>query len=409
MNETNVLFLAILKAALQGRQPELPSQISPEQWQDLFRLAQIHKVLPLVYEAVYHHPSLAGSALLRSAKQQVRHQVILQSLRTKEFLELHDELQAAGATALIVKGIVCRSLYPQPDHRASSDEDVLIPPSQWELCHQVLTRFGMTTTAEPQAYELPYRKEDSPLYIELHQHLFPPEQSAYGDLNRFFTDAHSRAITVQVQGRSIRTLGHTDHLFYLICHAFKHFLHSGFGIRQVCDIMMFANAYGGGLDWQQILENCRAIRAEGFAAAIFAIGRKHLGFDVQKAAYPESWQQIEVDEIPMLQDLLSAGLYGDASMSRKHSSNITLDAMAAQKAGRKARGAFLSSAFPTARQLEGRYPYLKKHPYLLPVTWGSRLLRYGAERRNSRQNSAADALKIGNERLELMKFYGILE
>ena len=86
MNETNVLFLAILKAALQGRQPELPSQISPEQWQDLFRLAQIHKVRPLVYEAVYHHPSLAGSALLRSAKQQVRHQVISQTLRTKEFL-----------------------------------------------------------------------------------------------------------------------------------------------------------------------------------------------------------------------------------------------------------------------------------------------------------------------------------
>ena len=82
MNETNVLFLAILKAALQGRQPELPSRISPEQWQALFRLAQIHKVLPLVYEAVYHHPSLADSPLLRSAKQQVRHQVILQTLRT---------------------------------------------------------------------------------------------------------------------------------------------------------------------------------------------------------------------------------------------------------------------------------------------------------------------------------------
>ena len=409
MNETNVLFLAILKAALQGRQPELPSQISPEQWQDLFRLAQIHKVLPLVYEAVYHHPSLADSPLLRSAKQQVRHQVILQTLRAEEFLELNDRLQDAGVDALIVKGIVCRSLYPQPDHRASSDEDVLIPPSQWELCHQTLTRFGMMTTAGAQAYELPYRKENSPLYIELHQYLFPPEQAAYGDLNRFFTDAHGRAITVTIQGHSIRTLDHTDHLFYLICHAFKHFLHSGFGIRQVCDIILYAGAYGAGLDWQQILENCRAIRAEGFAAAIFAIGRDHLGFDTQKAAYPENWQQIEVDEIPMLLDLLSAGLYGDANMSRKHSSNITLDAMAAQKAGKKARGAFLSSAFPTARQLEGRYPYLKKHPYLLPLAWGSRLLRYGAERRNSRQNTATDALKIGNERLELMKFYGILE
>lgn len=32
----------------------------------------------------------------------------------------------------------------------------------------------------------------------------------------------------------------SDHLFYLICHALKHFYHSGFGIRQVCDILLFA-------------------------------------------------------------------------------------------------------------------------------------------------------------------------
>ena len=65
-------------------------------------------------------------------------------------------------------------------------------------------------------------------------------------------------------------------------------------------------------------------------------------------------------------------------MSRKHSSNITLDAISAQKAGKKARGALFSSLFPAAQQLEGRFPYLKKHPYLLPIAWGSRLLQYGA-------------------------------
>ena len=409
MNDTNILFLAIIKAALQGQRPELPPDIPPEQWQALFELAGIHKMLPLIYEAVYHHPALAGTALLGRAKQQVRHQVVSQTLRTEDFWELNDRLQAAGVNALTVKGIVCRSLYPQPDHRPSSDEDVLIPPAQLELCHQVLTRFGMTTTGQPQDYELPYRKADSPLYIELHQSLFPPEQTAYGDWNRFFADVHSRATTVQIQGHSIRTLDHTDHLFYLICHAFKHFLHSGFGIRQVCDILLYAGAYGAVLDWQQVLEHCRAIRAERFTAAIFAIGRNYLGFDAQTAAYPESWQAIQVDERPMLQDLLSAGVYGDASMSRKHSSNITLDAIAAQRAGKKARGALLSSLFPTTQQLKGRYPYLEKCPYLLPVAWGSRLLKFGAERRNSQHSHAADALKIGNERLELLKFYGILE
>jgi hypothetical protein len=293
-------------------------------------------------------------------------------------------------------------LYPQPDHRASSDEDVLIPPSQWELCHQTLTRFGMMTTAGAQAYELPYRKENSPLYIELHQYLFPPEQAAYGDLNRFFTDAHSRAITVTIQGHNIRTLDHTDHLFYLICHAFKHFLHSGFGIRQVCDIILYAGAYGAGLDWQQILENCRAIRAEGFAAAIFAIGRDHLGFDTQKAAYPENWQQIEVDEIPMLLDLLSAGLYGDATIDRKRSSNLTLDAASGKKPS------LSRTLFPSRSRLLAQYPYLQRQPYLLPVAWAQRLWRYAQSLKDNRANPA-ESTRIGKERIALLRRYGLIE
>ncbi len=414
MNATIELFLTILKASLGREQPKIHREVQTEEWHALFRLARIHNVLPLFYEAVYALPALAGEqTLLAAVKHQVRQQVITQAIRSGKFLELNDRLLEAGIRPLVVKGIVCRSLYPRPDHRPSSDEDVLIPPEQFDKCHGILTDFGMETGEFKEklsnAYEVPYRKNGTPLYIELHKHLFPPESDAYGDMNRFFIDVRDRAIPMEIQGRTVYTLNHTDHLFYLVCHAFKHFLHSGFGIRQVCDIVLYANAYGTQIDWVKILKNCEAIRAEKFAAAIFQIGSKYLVFEPEKAAYPAAWQAIQVDEDPMLQDLLSGGLYGDASMSRKHSSNITLDAVAAQKQGRKSRGAIMASAFPSAAQLESRYPYLKKHPYLLPVAWGSRLWEYGNETRNSKDNNASDALKIGTERVELMKVYGILK
>ena len=410
MNATIELFLAVLRAALGRERLAIYREIPAEEWHGLFRLAGIHKVLPLVYETVYALPSLAKEpALLSAVKHQVRRQVIGQTMRTSEFLQLNDRLQAAGVKPLVVKGLICRDLYPRPDHRPSSDEDVLIPEAQFALCHRVLTTFGMATENQTNGYEVPYRKVGSPLYIELHKHLFPPESDAYGDMNRFFADVRQRAIAMQIQGRTVFTLGHTDHLFYLICHAFKHFLHSGFGIRQVCDIVLYANAHGKEVDWLQVLKNCQAIHAEKFAAALFRIGQNYLVFDPETAAYPPIWRQIRVDEVPMLKDLLMGGLYGDASMSRKHSSNITLDAVAAQKKGRKAKNALVTSAFPPAAKLEGRYPYLKKHPYLLPVAWCSRLLQYGRETRNSRENTATDALRIGAERLELLKHYDIVE
>ena len=257
--------------------------------------------------------------------------------------------------------------------------------------------------------EVPYGKPGSPIYIELHKCLFPPESTAYGDLNRFFKNVHDRAIKLSIDGKQVVTMGYTDHLFYLICHAFKHFLHSGFGIRQVCDIVLFANAYGKEIDWIRILQQCREIHADLFTAALFQIGQKYLTFDPSRAGYPQEWQEIQVDEQLMLDDLLEAGIYGDGTMSRKHSSNITLNAVSAQKQGKKSDHSVLKTLFPPAKSMEGRYPYLKKHPYLLPVAWISRILKYHQETSKSRDNGAAQAVSIGNQRIELFREYHILD
>ena len=400
MTTTQQAFLAILRASL--HQEEATPALTADQWPELFRLAESHKVLPMIFEAVFPQVRQADPALAMSAKAQVRNRVILQTMRTAEFLELFQALTDAGASPLVVKGIVCRQLYPKPDHRPSSDEDILIPPEEFALCHSVMTRLGLRTTeADPdKVYEVPYRRPNSPLYIELHKHLFPPESGAYGDLNRFFADAAQRTVELTVQGHRIRTLGHTDHLLYLLLHAYKHFLHSGFGIRQICDILLFAHRHGGAIDWERVRLSCRAIRAEKFAAALFAIGTRHLGFGPVGP-----WGSLYADEKPLLQDVLCAGVYGSADLSRQHSSTITLEAVSTRK---KAPAGILAAAFPTAKHLEGRYPWLKKQPWLLPVAWTSRMADYLRETKRRPDSSLADALKIGTERVELLKRYDIL-
>lgn len=41
-----------------------------------------------------------------------------------------------------------------------------------------------------------------------------------------------------------------------------------------------------------------------------------------------------MDEEPMMIDLLDSGIYDDSSLSRKHSSNMTLSAVSADKQGK---------------------------------------------------------------------------
>lgn len=409
------LFLEALKASLQDEKVAWDVEMQPQDWAALLQTANIHQVLPMIYEAVYECPAAkrVDQRLFQPYKMRTIQMVTLQAMKTSEFLRLFEHLKDAGMRLCVVKGIVCRSLYPKPDYRISGDEDVLISPEQFKSCHAAMTAYGMQLSQPDMdmdaEYEVPYGKPGSPLYIELHKSLFPPDSEAYGEFNRFFEGIEDRQIDVPVQGVSVSTMGYTDHLFYLICHSFKHFLHSGFGIRQVCDIILFANAYGEQIDWPRVLNDCREIHAELFAAALFRIGQKYLTFDPEKACYPEAWRRIEVDEEPMLEDLLASGIYGDSNMSRKHSSNMTLNAVSAQKQGKRAGGQLLKTIFPPARSLEARFPYLKKHPYLLPVAWVSRILRYRKESSAMAGNDAAESIKIGNQRIDLMKKYGIIK
>ena len=415
MEKIRKYFLQALKAALKNEQVPWEEELESGEWEALFHLADMHHVLPMVYEAVYACPAAAkAGALFQPFKQRALRTVTVQAINTGDFLRLFPALRRAGVTPLVVKGIICRELYPKPDCRVSSDEDLLIPPEQFPLCHEAMLRFGMALTEPEQdtaaAYEVSYDKKGSLLHIELHKSLFPPESEAYGELNCFFEGVLDRAVQQQIQGTDVLTMGYTDHLFYLLCHAFKHFLHSGFGIRQVCDICLFANAHGGEIGWQQVLENCRQIRADKFAAALFQIGEKYLTFDPEAACYPPAWREAEVDEGPMLQELLDSGIYGAGTMSRKHSSNITLNAVTADRQGRKAGSGLMGAVFPSAEKLSGRYPYLKEKPYLLPAAWIHRIVKYGQETASSSgDNNAADSLRIGNERVELLRQYGIIK
>ena len=416
MKKTEQYFLEALAASLRGERVQWENPLDAQDWAALFQLAQAHHVLPMIFEAVYACPaaSSADAQLMQLAKRQTMQSVMMQAMKTGELLTLVKHLRAAGVTPCVVKGVVCRSLYPSPDHRISGDEDVLIPPEQFERCHEAMIAFGMQVADPAQdilsAHEVPYGKPGSPLYIELHKHLFPPESDAYGDFNRFFADAHAHTVEIMVDGTPLTTLCPTDHFFYLICHAFKHFLHSGFGIRQVCDIVLFAGRYGQEIDWAAVLENCREIRAEQFAAALMKIGQKHFGFDPDAAGVPQAWQEIVVDEDPMLSDLLDGGVYGSASMSRLHSSTLTLSAVAADKRGKKAGGNVLRTIFPSRKALEGRYPFLRTKPWLLPVAWARRIAHYAAERRDAGvNNSAAESLRIGSERVELLRRYGVIK
>lgn len=415
MNQHETLFLEALKASLTNTTVNWTEPISSEIWQSVFALSEAQKVLPLIFNAVSACPAADSMPpeIFDCLKVRTKSMLLGQVQKTAEFLQLYSQLSIAGIRPLLVKGAICRELYPIPELRISTDEDLLVSPEEFAKAVDVLQKCGYSTSQEnidvDNDDEIGFTKVNGASYIELHKYLFSIDSDAYGRFNRYFSACFENAVSIHIQGTRIDTLNPSMHLFYLVCHAMKHFLHSGFGLRQVCDISMFANAYGKEIDWQTLLTQCREIRADKFAAALFKIGKKYLTFDFEMAHYLGQWQEIKIDEQELLLELLQSGIYGGSSMSRRHSAKMTLEAASAGKSGKNPETTMLRMAFPPAKDLERRYPYLNKKPYLLPAAWFDRLITYHREINTLQDNTVTDAVKIGKHRIELLKKYGMIE
>lgn len=398
------MLLSIMRKAVCEENVSFPDA-SAEDWEALIKLSLQHKLLPMVLDGVYSESSFQKLPKYAEYKKTAKAQLVAQSLKTSEFSELYQKFRAESVNPLAVKGLLCASVYPDPSLRLSNDEDLYVSNADFAKVSEVLQNFGMyPMSEEADSYEMGWRKKNSPLFIELHRSLFSPTTAAVNSLQSYFSDAFGRTREYQTENGKIRSLTPHDHLLYLIFHAYKHFIHSGFGLRQICDIGLWARAYFDEIDWALLYRQCNEAHALKFAAAIFAAAKKHLGIDIR---LPNEWKEMQIDCEPLLKDALCAGIYGSADKSRVHSASVTLNAVSAER--EKKRSSVLQTVFPSKDKLKGAYPILDKHPAALPLVWCARLWNYRKETKTDPQNRAGDSLKIAKERIKLLQYYDIIE
>ena len=410
------LFLDIVKCALSGKKYVIPSEIEEKDILELLKMAEAHEILPIVIECIY--PCFFSedkcNAVLIKYREKAITKVIIQIEKTSRFLQRYDEMRTQGFRPLVLKGLICRQLYPMPDYRSSTDEDILIPDDQFAGLEACLKRMGMEEL-HPQSegvdqYETSYVKK--PEYLEVHRSLFDPESSLFGTYNQYFEEIHANPSKICIQGYEILTPQPTFHFLFLVLHSFKHFIYHGFGIRQICDINLFRTNYSNEIDWEFVKKVCCELKVYDFLTAIFAIGEKYLRIKKETSCLPADWDYRRIDEMPLLLDCLDAGLLGVNDMNRVHSANLSLSYLIENQY----QGAhpqiikcgLVNSIFPSFKYMKTKYRYLGKFPFLLPWFWCERLLKYIVTMARKNNDSPIGVIRIAKEREKLFKKYNII-
>lgn len=384
------IFLKAVSSGLQKKIIDDPN-LSEGQWKALLTLAREQALLPIVYEAVYSllPQSLSQEYQLISVKC-----VTEQVQKTDSFLRLYRELQKEGIEPLVIKGIVCRDAYILSDWRPSSDEDIYIPKSDYLHFHEAMKCMGFQSSSLnfESGHETTYKGHG--LTIEGHWRLFPHETNQWDEINTLTQTFLQHARYLDIEGTKILTPEPTDHMIYLLLHAMKHFSLAGVGIRQICDVAMWARKYN--IDWPRVKSTMDAFGGTFFASAI--LDAAHQYFHMQM---PQGWPK--VDSASLILDSLEGGIFGHNSEDRLHSASITSASIQNKSFFKN----ILKSIFPNRKVMENNYTWVSKSPLLLPIGWFVRLFSYVGK--ITKGASPIHSIQVGRRRIKLLQEYGVFK
>jgi hypothetical protein len=361
----NVLC-SLLADAIRGRPARITLDLSPREWDRLMAVALQHDILALLYPAAAGLPpgTIPNDRLVRWRHHAL--QAGIQEVRRfHEALAITDAFAARALPCVAFKGMVLRALYPQPDLRTMGDIDLLIRPHDLPAVEVLLLERGL----QPMGANAPhYSWRFGPsLIIELHTALF---RHSPASLEESFL---AGAVARQADSRTYFVPPPEDAAVYQVLHMAKHFLHLGFGLRELAD---FTLQMERGLSIPGLLERLDVCGTGRFGRAVLLAARQELGHSLPEET-TSAWN-IPREAVDRLSEaILSAGTHGmtNAENSLSLAAGSRVDG-SVPDSGPPARWRFLGwLLFPSTPDLHPRYAYVTSHRYLLPVAWIHRLVR----------------------------------
>ncbi len=367
----------------------------------VFLLAQRHNVLPLCYENI-SNMGVFDLKNYEKLQSKVFATVFSQTKRTANFKKIYSVLIDEGIKPLVLKGIICRNLYGELcDHRPSGDEDILIKKEEYFRVEDILKANGYIPAENVNKKTLSGKQEvtfksSNGLNIEVHLNIIGTENSSRRQMNQYFENVFDKAVSIEIGGQEYFTLDYTDHYIYLFYHMFKHFAMTGVGVRQILDMFKFGTRYFDKIEWDRVNEAIKMTGGGKLYGDVLEIGRLYWGFSFENkfgVSFPDK----------LIEDMFSSGAYGNET---REQSGSKVKVMAAMETGGK--HSRIRSIFPSIEAMREFYTVLYKHPYLLPVMWLVRIVRYIFRSKTGKTYNVLKSDKIADKKIQLLRDYKII-
>ena len=392
MQSSYEIYLNIIKniCNASAETVSVPAELSA----DIAHLAEEHCTVPFVLSC-YRNTNFYHSMLQKSKSMMLNYYQIEQFTRRTVSL-----LERNGIKCILLKGISLAACYPVPEYRKLGDLDLYLPdPADLSKAQKVLEADGYIDEHELSDHHLTYQytfpKTGRSFTLELHYRVVGVYQydRANQIIDEVYSPEHLSTDTQVINGREYCVLPPTEYVFYMIHHMLKHYLYSGFGIRLLCDFILYMNQHQQEIDFEQIHTWCKESRISHLYEIIIETCRIYLGLSA--SIDPEIHYNARDCEDFIIRILEDGDMGTDVAQTLAGSTSY-------QKVN-------LLTYFKEGHvQMKVRFPKASHCPLLWPVLWGITLfcfLRNNRKVRNTTLKQTLQDFKKKNQKTQLIRVF----
>lgn len=405
MNNTQKQIIYMLSAAIRKKNVKFRSD-EKINWNEVLEESEAHKVTPLIYSSINRAEALniMDESTLSTLKKNVFKSSITQSSHIKNVASVLERFNNAGIPIIVLKGLVVRDYYPIPDLRTMCDADVLVHEEDLEKVSALMISLGFNQIKE---------KDDHGAHIVFYKGstVFEVHWTLIND--RFFKGDKSfedklwdDAMDVTVGGVKTKSLSLEDLAVHLCTHMAVHLAYSGFGVRQLTDLVVLVEKKGHLIDWKAFLNKSKECGVYTFAIAIFNICNRLFDMEMPKEIKGEKNIKNKYIE-QLIQDIFDSGVHGKKSNDRVFAAEFAFDqGEGAADGSVSIIKKFMKLLFPPIRQMSDKYNYAKKFILLAPIAWIHHLIEGILNKDynfSSKMKMATSTVSVANKRNKLLK------
>ena len=399
LTKEQLVLLRLIKIALTGQGKEVGSKVKEltnEEWKNILEQAKCHAVLSLLYDLLEQEPSLPKE--LVNELVNISRQTVLQSHKLLYLTNYAvNKLEAEGITVLVLKGGGTAAYYPVPELRKSGDIDLLVAKQEeLEKACSVLEKHGFFKTEEQTAnHHIVFESKDG-VELELHMMLAEPfdnlKMNQY--LEKLKLEYNQHICRRDIIGSMLPIPEDAYHAYYLLLHMLQHFLRSGFGLKLLCDWVVFWNHNIDAAQKRLYKHMLVQSGLEGFSSMITGLCVEYLGLQKEKV------QDLLMDtyDPEKLQDFMAEILVAEEFGKSDKDRMVVM------------RGdSPLDYAREFHHQMHLNYPKESRLPILWPVLWVKTLYVFLQNNRKIRNISAGDIIKKAGARSRRIRSLHLFE